>query len=237
MTPLLRGIRIVLLNVIGFGLAADASALTLTYQDGDGGAYSDTQGTMIFANLPSNNHGSDADIGLAGSFIGSGLVSFDDIIGPNSGQVGLGSAIVEAILTVTVGNSSALTFTAHQLLVDWDENTLTWNTLGGSPGPDGGIDYVTAAADSFVPSGTAPFTFDIDVTSIVQAWADGDANYGILLLGAGVDAFTFRSDDNATQSDRPILSVTVVPEPATALLVALGMAGLSLARGTRAAKS
>jgi len=60
----------------------------------------------------------------------------------------------------------------HRVTAPWDEDTVTWDSFGGS--------YDPAVAGSFVADGDG--WRSVDVTALVQAWADGTyPNYGLLM--------------------------------------------------------
>src|SRR5438034_1751380 len=186
---------------------------------GDGGLFSKTDDLYISDGRPNTNFGSD-DILLidavdcnrgAGNEPGGvckSLIKFPSIIGPASGQIPVGSRIVNASLGLRITNDGR-TQTGYQVTEAWDEATATWNGFHtpGVPGNRG-------AEFTFAPKPVGPLS--LNITTIVQRWANGDANQGILLSsthGNGVDY-------NASESvrDRPVLKVQFVPPPQPLLL-------------------
>ena len=83
----------------------------------------------------------------------------------------------------------------HQVLEDWTETGVTWNTR---PSFDGTI------AGSFT-SGTG--WLSVDVTGLAQAWATGSPNYGLLLEQhlAGYGIFTAYSSREGSMSPYLVL--------------------------------
>ncbi|MFI4860982.1 MAG: DNRLRE domain-containing protein [Phycisphaerales bacterium JB063] len=163
-----------------------------------------------------------------------------------------GGTINSATLQLTVPSditfSDGETNAVHQMLVAWEET----DTYGSAPWAGGAtpqidLDDVEAASiavadsnafatDDIIPQG-AVLTFD--VTSIVQAWADGEANYGFLFqslgLAGGGGLFMASSEYDGADGEaaRPTLIIDgdVVPEPGS--LALLGLGGLAILRRRR----
>ena len=128
--------------------------------------------------------------GIAGEV---GLLQFDIAGTPPVNQ---------ALLTVTVEGDSRAGgdgFTAHRMLKPWSENQ-SWNAMGGlTPGTD----YVVAPDGRLGPTGKG--TKHLDVTPSVQAWQQGQPNYGWVLLG-GSDDTVIRSSEYAL-TEQPMLTI------------------------------
>src|SRR5439155_845337 len=91
-----------------------------------------------------------------------------------------------------------------QVTEAWDEASATWNGFH-TPG---------------VPGNRGPeFTFDprpigplpLNLTSIVQRWANGEANQGILLASTSGNGTDYNSSEAVRE--RPTLTVQFVPPP------------------------
>src|SRR5207302_3487272 len=181
---------------------------------GDGGPFSKTDDLYISDGRPNTNFGSD-DILLidavdcnrgAGNEPGGvckSLIKFPSIIGPASGQIPAGSRIVDASLGLTVTNDGK-TQTAYQVTEGRDEATATWNGFHtqGVPGNHG-------AEFTFAPNPVGPLS--LNITSIVQRWADGEANQGILFASTSGNGTDYNSSDSVR--DRPFLKVQFVSPP------------------------
>ena len=177
------------------------------------------------------------------------LLRFDDIIGTGPGQIPAGTQILEATLTLTTEgsrNDARQGVMLHRMLVPWDE-TNNWNDWGDGTAPHNstaGI-QMDGAESSFEPDlstgrirrGTQSF----DVTPSVQAWVNGQTNNGWLFSPVtDGDLWGFRTSEYDVVSERPLLTVTLVPEPSGFMLAVLGgLAGLLMwsRRRVRSAKS
>lgn len=83
-----------------------------------------------------------------------------------------GAVIENATLHLFVIQENMQTVNVHRVTAAWDEATITWNNFGGA--------YDAAIWGSFSPAAFGWVT--VDVTSLVQAWVDGDyPNFGLLL--------------------------------------------------------
>jgi hypothetical protein len=120
----------------------------------------------------------------------------------------------------------------------FDTSAMSWNDIndGGAGDWTGGTlgGSITGSFGSFTATPGFDTLVSIDLTDALKAYLDGTID-GIVLynftddLGAlaGSDnAFIPYSNDNLTQANRPGLLVTIVPEPSTALLGAIGALAL-----------
>lgn len=181
--------------------------ISRSYQKGDGGAFSETDDTHIYSGTPDGNFGTNVKLFVDGSgCIAAGsvcktLIKFPLLIGPASGQIPVGATIASASLTLNIRNKG-LTQDAYQVTEAWNESTATWNGFA-TPGVPGnrGREF------TFAPTVLGPFS--INLTSIVQRWANGEANEGILLASAHSDGVDY--DSSEAVSGRPILRVEFLP--------------------------
>src|SRR5205823_2714870 len=104
---------------------------------GDGGPFSETDDLYISDGRPNTNFGSDDMllIDAVGCNKGAGnepggvcksLIKFPSIISARSGQIPVGSRIVNASLTLRVTNDGR-SQTVYQVTEAWDESNATWN--------------------------------------------------------------------------------------------------------------
>jgi hypothetical protein len=196
------------------------AAETVSFQEGDGGTYSSTHATTIADN--GINLGTGAVVSVV-TFTSQALIRFPDMIGTNPGQVPPGATIVSATLTMTLSQAPNL-FASNDIreaYYSWDEYTVT------------GASYYANAAPQYGPiAGTLPVNgpglpTSGDASSIVQHWADGQPNHGILLhrrdplnIEEGTYITQYSSDDAATITVRPKMTVVftrsaVAVEPST----------------------
>lgn len=206
-----------------------AAAQTVTFQEGVDG-YMGTQDTFVINNFQSDNpRGALDNVNVDGTSPEQhGLLRFDDIFGPGAEHIPSGAIITSATLTLNLFNLTGQNDTGfvHRMLADWDEDTLTWDNALLNGNTDGGIQ-----ADGVEARTMASLNFDagtsgalvLDVTADLQAWADGESNFGWAFFNTVDDSYGFSSSEEPTTSERPLLSVTYVPAPSTALLASLGI--------------
>jgi hypothetical protein len=112
--------------------------LNLSFQQGDGGAYSETAFTYIEErNGADDNYGTSAIINLNETYrntthmIFQGLIGYFNIIGTANGQIPAKAVITSATLTLTVSDAGAsgTPITLHTMLKPWVENQATWTLL------------------------------------------------------------------------------------------------------------
>ncbi len=202
--------------------AADVTILpvtTATFRQGLSG-YNGAVDTQIAEASPNSAFGTATELS-ADTSDGGGqnhlLLRFDDVIGGGALQVPAGSTVASATLTLEI-TSEGSGFNVHPMLVSWDDS-VTWNNAFGG----NGIQADDAEASSTVTdstSGVATGQLQVDLTALVQAWADGETNYGFALLPLGSDGVDFYTSDYVfNEALRPTLTVEFV-RPVTVSIVA-----------------
>ncbi|MCL4798729.1 MAG: DUF4347 domain-containing protein, partial [Burkholderiales bacterium] len=186
---------------------------TVSFQEGVGG-YAGTHDTELEEPDPDQNNGGSTSITVdlsSGGGESQALIRFDGIFGVGAGQIPLGATITSATLTFNVANpsSGSATIGVHRMLVAWDEGSATWNSLGD--GLDAGTDYA-AAADATVPNPNATGAVTVaGLEGSLQAWANGDSNYGWAIVTDDTDGWDFDTSEDGSSANRPLLTATYVP--------------------------
>ena len=140
-----------------------------------------------------------------------GLLIFNSIFGTGASQIPLGATITSAQLELTTTNTGQGS-TVYKMLKSWSA-TDTWNTLVTGIQANGTEAATTPefTASSMTTLGARSF----DVTSSLQAWSNGQANFGWAFLGGGNDGWEFSS---AQGTAPPKLTVTYdLPSQSTTL--------------------
>ncbi len=212
-----------------------AITVNLSFQEGVGG-YAGTQDTHIsnVSGQQNTDNSEQVNTRIQGPAGGGGpvnkqfpLLRFDNIIGPGPNQIPVGATIDSATVTLNSGDAIPGEIAMHRMLLTWPE-TGTWNSLFGGDGIL--LDNVEAAAlaDSALSVSVAGADFVWDVASSVQAWANGEANYGWVFINSVAlsgNYIPFRTSEFGTVGLRPELIVQyTIPEPASlGLLLAGGL--------------
>lgn len=211
------------------------TAGTSSFRDGANG-YSGTRDTQIHRGFPTNTYASATSLGVdandgssaTGNNPVQALLRFEGIFGEQSHQIPPGSTITSATLTLQVNNSGS-GFAVHRMLADWTDTNATWNSFDQGIAADGVEAVATATATVGANSDAANVStgpLNLNVTSAVQAWADGSPNQGLVLLPwpLGVNGVDFYAREWSNASQRPTLSVSwvspvVPPEAPPGLMI------------------
>ena len=211
--------------VVEYNSYPTASVQTVSFQQGVNN-YKGTSDTMLLQASPNQTSQSATMLTLDNSpgSTSQGLLEFKNIIGNAAGEVPPGAKIVSAMLQWATSDTSNTTCELHRMLVPWSDATATWNSMTNGIQADG-IESLLTADTVVSPTGTSllPLTTN-DVTTSLQAWANGAANDGWAMLPTGNDSWGFSSCENANP---PVLTVTyMTPEPSTFALLGVGALGL-----------
>lgn len=123
--------------------------------------------------------------------------------------------------------------TVRRITTSWSSTSVTWATRPSSSGTGA---VINTGAHGYSTSCPAAWS-NWDIDTIVQAWADGTANYGLMLYGTDeTDSTTwrrFRSANYATAGYAPALTVTYNSYPATPSAVGIQPSSVNAYSGKR----
>ncbi len=211
-----------------------ASANTISFRQGENG-YADASNSSF--NYDGTNASTQIRIDLPDALQPDGSYAhllFDNLFG--SGAIPAGSTVQSATLEGWVTNAFEGASVAR-LLQDIGDRPMSPFRID-----DAGVagilyDDSTAVFAAHTPCGVCdpPGTSSWDVTALVQAWVDGEMNYGFLILPDTRNGGNLAAVGDPTLSIRPRLTVTAntVPEPSSGLLLGAGLAGLAALRARR----
>ncbi len=182
----------------------------------------------IVAVNPNNNYGANPQISIYNN--GGNvqrIVTLFDLPSLPSGE-----SVVKATLRMTAYKTQSHNepMDVYRITAPWDESTVTWNTSWVTPGGDyvgstGGRDVSPYATTKVSLDGSEErATISWDITSLVQEWYGGKANYGLVLLAGEGNQLVFFSREGGVESESlPALEITTsaVPEPTTIIAGAL----------------
>jgi len=195
---------------------------TVVLQEGIAG-YQGCQDTWLNQDQPNGTNGNSSTVVVDDDVTNSpfqdrraqGLIRFDGLFGnPGNGRVPLGAQITRAWLTLEVVDDidapSRPDFFLHRVLVPWGELS-TWNSLGGGLQVGSELD-----GNPIVIPGDNNRDGDglrhIDVTAIVQAWANGAPNLGFAIVPEIIalkdDGIEIASSEHGNPLLRPRLEVS-----------------------------
>ncbi len=146
------------------------------------------------------------------------LMQFADLFGGEGDRVPPAASIVQAKLRIYLGtNSNSQSYKPvswHRMLVSWDAAT-TWSSEAiGGDGLQADDSEALADYDDVHIFGTPGLYYEIDVTSSLQAWANGAAQSGWLVRTSFSDGFALYTSHNSVLEQRPRLLVTYDTDPA-----------------------
>lgn len=158
----------------------------------------------------SGDQGCNAVIDIDHAPLAHGLLYFKNIVGTEANQVPPRQLITRANLRLWyVNDNGNANVDFYRMTVPWTE-TSTWNSIGG--GLIAGTNYDNSDGNAITANlgSTVPIDVNINVTSIVQSWINGDyENYGFGIINSSNDNFQFAAAENTagTGAHPPILEV------------------------------
>lgn len=106
--------------------------------------------------------------------------------------------------------------------IQWTEGEASGNLTEGYVDMNGNFFDGTSITNKGLDSLLAGEEYAFDVTDIVQNWIDGDPNYGFLLHKLSTDGWGINAQDVQLQ----LSYTTIIPEPASMILLAAGCTAL-----------
>jgi hypothetical protein len=165
---------------------ASTHAAVVSFQVGAGG-YTTGRDTDIHQSDPDLVFGPAVSASIDASDGGGqtqALLAFDGIVGNAATQIPAGASVTSATLRLQI-DSAGSGINMHRMVSDWNEATITWNTAVNGISADGvearaAVSLSLGANDANTNIPTGPLT--LDVTTDVQAWVNGTANFGWAIL-------------------------------------------------------
>jgi hypothetical protein len=219
-------------DTVGNPMGHPRSALVgtpVSFRNGDPTGYNGCEEVQIRQANPTSNFGNDVVMlvdNSDGGGVCQGLIRFRDIFGELPWQIPPDATINSAILrltSTTAGAQSPGTIRLYLMLLDWDENTVTWSSIGNGvrPGEQALLDVQAAASPNWgadpPPGGIA---LDFDVTKSIRLWHQGVyPNYGWVMINDSDDGYRFDSSETNVLATRPMLIVNWSPLDVTNAIV------------------
>lgn len=153
---------------------------------------------------------------------GQVLLRFDNLVGDGPNQIPTNAIIVSAELFLDIndtGDGSPL----HRMLVPWDSENETWNSIGGGVQLDDQIArsiYESQIGTVSSNGATTVGTVWVSVTPDVNAWVNGgETNFGWVLPAwpGNRDGTFFSPSETASVADRPRLRVSWLPKDSASI--------------------
>lgn len=176
------------------GEAGQALSTCIDIQRGLGGTVEDA---YLSPTTPNYNAGSAVTLytGLSSGEEKRSVLKF------GLGAIPAGSTIDSATLKLSqVYKASGSAVRVRRVSAAWTEGTATWNTVGNAFDP--------AAVAGTIDAASGQGLRTADVTGLVQGWVSGAyANDGLLIEETPTTKTEFRSSENTTPANRPMLTV------------------------------
>jgi len=184
--------------------------------------YFGTADTWVDEDNPNTSYGNDStrvsdddtDNNFFADYRGHALIKFTGMFSESghNGTIPYGSQIEDAWLTIEIADDVDFTFNpvfyVYEMLTSWSESS-TWNSLNnGVNGGDIG-ELMGAFLGDNVPDGDE--TRRVNVTSLVQRWANGQPNHGVAILpeiiSGNDDGIEIYASESGNEIRRPRLDV------------------------------
>lgn len=193
--------------LLAAGEAKKASATRVTFQEGVND-YKGTIDTELWEVAPTKvlekqgTMTSDADNGGGESQV---LLRFEKIIGNGKNQIPAKARILSARLTVVAFDPGSTVY-MHRVLVPW-AGSSTWNSMSAGLSADEVESTKLRDGFTFGDIVMDKQAVEFDVAGAVQAWVNGERNYGWVFINTGGNGWDFYSSNWHEVDLRPVLVV------------------------------
>jgi hypothetical protein len=136
-----------------------------------------------------------------GGGFNQGLMLFKDLLS----YIPEGAKVISAELQVRTTSSSDGTQSFYRMLTGWPEE-CTFNDLGGDGVTPDGIEATAVAEGTTSHPSSGDYAY-IDVTASVDAWLNGEPNYGWGIINSSTDGWDFNTSEYGDPSRRPKLTI------------------------------
>ncbi len=164
------------------------------------------------------------------------LLRFDHIIGSGLGRIPSNAIVVSAELLLYATNSGDGS-PFYRMLRSWNAASDTWNTLGAGVQTNDveARSVFDTQIGSYDGAGTGTGAISVGVTPDVQAWVNGQANYGWAMVGwpTYTDGTAFIPSQSTNLTARPRLRVKWLPAGTALASFRQGLNGYANAQDTR----
>jgi hypothetical protein len=204
--------------------ANDSAVIQHRFQQGVNG-YTGTTSSLLTTGSGADGAGIGATFLDGDQTAGQMLIKFDDIFGSGANQIASFEKIEKAYLRVNTGTGANATsngdYSAAQLTTDWTPaNAFSVFGSDGAELADGEIGEFLDTVGYGKFAGTDVY---FDVTEAVEAWFNGEDNYGLNIQAVGTgDGWEVNFPGASESLFRPeLIVITSTPEPAAILVWSL----------------
>ena len=134
-----------------------------------------------------------------------GMLRFKKIFGRGAGLIPPEAVIENAELRVYTTGSTGNNVSFYRMLINWPDS-CAWNTIGGNGVTPDDVEAASSADDFLVGPRSGNYHF-LNVNASLQAWLNGEGNYGWGIINSGTDGWDAATSENNVQELRPCLTV------------------------------
>ena len=176
-------------------------------------AYQGTADSYLSSAQATTNFGDDSSLLLDGDDSGADLVS---LLRWDISDIPVEATVSSVSISLGVFNPSNDDYAVFEVLRDWQENSVSWNSTGttnwGSGGAQGNVDSANPVLGVVSPTSTGEYVLNLNAAGVevVQGWIDGSRpNHGLLISSlVSSDGVDIHSSEATAIANRPALSIT-----------------------------